>query len=123
MGSFFQASGLLPGDSTPKSTSVHSTDVIPDVLPPSTWPRRWSSNTSRIAERRKQKLQEKQERERKKGGSEKAQRRQRHSSKKQSDTGVRSVKIRELAEGTIPPNTPTERSEGWYREGYEWFFK
>lgn len=78
-------------------------------------------HTSRIAERRKQKLQEKQERERRKG-VEKAQRKQRRSKKRSSTTTGHESPVRENngtnRENNSPPNPP----QGGFKEGYEWFF-
>lgn len=75
-------------------------------------------HTSRIAERRKQKLQEKRERERRKG-VEKAQRKQRRS--KKPATGHGSPVYGDSGtsrENNSPPNPP----QGGFKEGYEWFF-
>lgn len=73
---------------------------------------------SRIAERRKQKLQDKRERERRKG-VEKAQRKQRRSKKRSTghESPVREDNITSR-ENNPPPNPP----KGDFKEGYEWFF-
>lgn len=76
-------------------------------------------HTSKIAERRKQKLQEKRERERKKG-IEKVERRKQRTSKKPSTGHGSPVRedSRTSRESNYPPSPPT----GGFKEGYEWFF-
>lgn len=79
-------------------------------------------HTSKIAERRKAKKQEAQERERQRG-VERAQRKQRRSSNraKKLSTGHGSP-VREDTRTNRENNSPPSPPKGGFKEGYEWFF-